>query len=71
MYGCGCCSNQCERKTTCALYGDNIPGRAIFCIKDFYDSGIGSLTMGAVWFCGPHGDWGMYWPLDENVNFDI
>ena len=68
MYGCGCCSEQCEKKMSCALYTPNTHGRAILCLKDFYDYGIGSITTGksgAFWFCGPHGDWGMYWPLDE------
>lgn len=72
MYGCCCCSEQCERKLDCALYGSNISGRAILCMENFYDYGIGSVTTGksdALWFCGPHGEWGMFIPMDRGDEY--
>ena len=68
MHGCGCCSMQCERRSTCALSDINIHGQAILVVEDFYDYGIGgfsSTESEVLWWCGSHGNWGMYVPLEE------
>lgn len=68
MHGCGCCSMQCERKDTCALYDSNISNCAILVVEDYYNYGIGSISADeaeVLWWCGPHGDWGMYRSLEE------
>lgn len=68
MYGCGCCSTQCERRNTCALSDINTVGQAILVVEDYYNYGIGSITSTKseiFWWCGPHGNWGMYIPLEE------
>lgn len=67
MHGCGCCSMQCERKDTCALYHGNILNQAVVVVENYYNYGCGSINVDkseVLWWCGPHGDWGMYQPLE-------
>lgn len=67
MHGCGCCSMQCERRNTCALSDINQTG-AILVVEDYYNYGIGSITSTTseiLWWCGPHGNWGMYVPVGD------
>ena len=62
MYGCGCCSSQCERKSQCALYYENQSGM-VLSVQNFYDYGCSSFSSEkseALWWCGPHGNWGMF-----------
>lgn len=71
MYGCGCCSEQCERKMDCALYYANTSNQAIVCVENFYTYGSGSITTDiseVLWWCGPRGDWGMFVPVNTIQN---
>ena len=68
MHGCGCCSMQCERKDSCALHDSNIGNCAVILADNYYTYGtcsINATESEEFWFCGPHGNWGMYRPLEE------
>lgn len=66
-----CCSSQCERRHKCAHYMDNpretYKGENV---EDYYWYGSGSISSEGCeerWWCGPHGDWGMFTPLNVEL----
>lgn len=66
-----CCSSQCERRHLCAHYMDNpretYRGESI---EDYYWCGYGSISSAGCeesWWCGPHGDWGMFTPMNVEI----
>ena len=66
-----CCSSECERKHLCVHYVGNPRGTdKIESVESYYWFGSGSISSEGCenhWWCGPHGDWGMFTPIDVNL----
>ena len=66
-----CCSSQCERKHLCAHYIDN--PRETYNgenIEDYYWFGSSSISSEGCeenWWCGSHGDWRMFTPINVEL----
>lgn len=66
-----CCSNQCERRHKCAHYTGN-PREAdeYESIENYYYFGSCSISSEGCeehWWCGPHGNWGMFTPINTEL----
>lgn len=63
-----CCSTKCERQHKCAYHINNPrKNTGIESVEDYYWYGSGSIsTEGCTehWWCGPHGNWKMFSPID-------
>lgn len=66
-----CCSNRCERKLKCAHHMDNPrETNGWESVEDYYYYGSGSISSEGCeehWWCGPHGNWGMFTPIDVEL----
>lgn len=66
-----CCSSRCKRRHKCAHYVNNPRGiEGVESIEDYYWFGSGSISSDGCedhWRCGPHGDWGMFAPIDVEL----
>lgn len=66
-----CCSNRCERRQKCAHYTGNPRGTDGWeSVEDYYYFGSASISSEGCeenWWCGPHGNWGMFTPVDVNL----
>ena len=66
-----CCSSKCERRHLCAHNTMNpreISGWET--VEDYYWYGSGSISSQGCeehWWCGPHGDWGMFVPINVEL----
>ncbi len=66
-----CCSGQCERKHLCAHNTAN-PRETDGWenVEDYYWYGSGSISSEGCtehWWCGPHGNWGMFTPINVEL----
>ena len=66
-----CCSSQCKRARKCANYIGN-PRETDRCenVEDYYWYGSGSISSEGCtehWWCGQHGNWGMFTPVDVEL----
>ena len=63
-----CCSAQCARRHKCAHYIDNPRGvDTVESVESYYWFGSGSANGEEHWWCGPHGNWGMFTPVDVEL----
>ena len=66
-----CCSERCERRNKCAHYTGNPSGTDGWeSVEDYYYFGSSSISSEGCeenWRCGPHGNWGMFTPVDVNL----
>lgn len=66
-----CCSLRCERWRKCANHTSNPRGHdGIESVEDYYWFGSGSISSEGCtehWWCGPHGNWGMFSPIDVEL----
>lgn len=66
-----CCSNQCERRHKCANHMNNPRGtNGIESVENYYWFGSGSISSEGCtenWWCGPHGNWGMFTPVNVEL----
>jgi len=66
-----CCSSQCQRRHLCANHvGSPRETDCIEMVEDFYWFGSGSISSEGCedhWWCGAHGDWGMFKPIDVQL----
>ena len=66
-----CCSSQCERRRLCAHYMDNPRGTDEYeSVESYYTFGSGSISSEGCevhYWCGPHGDWGMFTPINVEL----
>jgi hypothetical protein len=66
-----CCSSRCERRHKCANYtGNPRETNGWETVEDYYWFGTGSISYEGCtenWWCGPHGDWGMFRPVDVEL----
>jgi hypothetical protein len=66
-----CCSNNCERKHLCANHIDNPrESYGIETVIDYYYFGSGSISSKGcadTWWCGPHGNWEMFTPINPDL----
>lgn len=66
-----CCSSICEIRHKCANYTGN-PREAGYIenVEDYYWYGSGSISSEGCtenWWCGPHGNWGMFTPINMEL----
>lgn len=66
-----CCSSQCERRHLCAH--NTVNPRETYgleTVEDYYWYGSGSISSEGCteyWWCGPHGNWGMFTPINVEL----
>ena len=66
-----CCSSQCERKRLCAHYiGNPRESDRVESVESYYWFGSCSYSSKGCeehYWCGPHGDWGMFTPINVEL----
>lgn len=66
-----CCSSRCERRHLCAHYtGNPRETDGLESVEDYYWYGSGSISSEGCtehWWCGPHGNWGMFTPANVEL----
>lgn len=66
-----CCSSQCERRHLCAHYINNPrETNGYESVESYYWFGSGSISSEgyeAHYWCGPHGDWRMFTPINVEL----
>ena len=66
-----CCSNQCERRNKCAHYiGNPSENDGVESVVNWYSHGWASYSDTGCeqhWDCGPHGNWGMFSPVNVEL----